>query len=413
MRTRSMRGAHGTPGTERGSALLMTLVMMVGLAAMGASLLAMGSSQGKERRAWQDRVTAELGARAGIAEAWTRLESGEDPGLGTSQQREPLGGASGWVEADLGGSSLTLTATAVSGHAAERARVVFTQTSTSLFRWAAFGEEGLIVRSNARTDSFDSRLGTPDPDAPLWKGDVGSNADILVRQNGQVGGRAVSGPGGSVTQLDNSVIVGGVEQAPTPEELPPTEVPSISSPGDLTVSNHGNHWASGDRGFGHLELKNNSTLEIEGPATIVCNTFRLRSNARIEIDAEDGPVQIFVIGDFNLHSNAFLGSGRGRPADLEVNLVSDNVIDPDQEVDLDEVDFDSNTEVWGTVYAPNAVVEIDSNLELFGSLVARRVILDSNCQIHYDEALAEEGPNASVEWSLTSWLSAPVSWRER
>ena len=93
--------------------------------------------------------------------------------------------------------------------------------------------------------------------------------------------------------------------------------------------------------------------------------------------------------------------------------MSDNVIDPDQEVDLDEVDFDSNTEVWGTVYAPNAVVEIDSNLELFGSLVARRVILDSNCQIHYDEALAEEGPNASVEWSLTSWLSAPVSWRER
>ena len=91
MRTRSMRGAHGTCGTERGSALLMTLVMMVGLAAMGASLLAMGSSQGKERRAWQDRVTAELGARAGIAEAWTRLESGEDPGLGTSQQREPLG----------------------------------------------------------------------------------------------------------------------------------------------------------------------------------------------------------------------------------------------------------------------------------------------------------------------------------
>ena len=238
----------------------------------------------------------------------------QDPGLGTSQQRESLGGASGWVEADLGGSSLTLTATAVSGHAAERARVVFTQTSTSLFRWAAFGEEGLIVRSNARTDSFDSRLGAPDPDAPLWNGDVGSNADVLVRQNGQVGGRAVSGPGGSVTQLDNSVIVGGVEQAPTPEELPPIEVPSIPSQGDLTVSNHGNHWTSGDRGFGHLELGNNSTLEIEGPATIVCNTFRLRSNARIEIDAEDGTVQIFVIGDFNLHSNAFLGSGRGRPS---------------------------------------------------------------------------------------------------
>jgi hypothetical protein len=398
---------------RQGSALLMTLVMMVGLAVMGASLLAMGRAQGQERRAWQDRVVAELGARSGVAEAWARLEAGEAGALGVEGARVPLGGATGWVEVDHGGSTLTVTSTAVAGHAAERARVTFTQETSSLFRWAAFGDEGLVVRSNARTDSFDSRLGAPDAAPPLWNGDVGSNADILVRQNAQVGGRAVSGPGGAVTQLDNALIVGGIHQAPASQELPPIEVPGLESEGSLTVTSQGNEWGSGPRAFDDLEIGNNSSLTIEGPATIVCNTFRLRSNARLEIDAEDGPVRIFVIGDFLLHSNAFLGSDRGRPSDLEVNLVSDNVIDPDQEVDLDEVDFDSNTEVWGTVYAPNAVVEIDSNLELFGSLVARRVILDSNCQIHYDEALAEEGPHASTEWTLSSWLSAPVSWRER
>lgn len=393
----------------------MTLFVVLTLAAMGAGVVSANVSRGLERREVRDRVVAETAARSALAQAWFQLEAGVDPTVGGAapEERVRLTGADVWVEATDSGGTITLTSTAISGRSARRMRLEANRTWDTLFRWAAFGAEGLVVQSNARTNSYDSRLG------PLsWanhgeEGDVGSNLDVLVRQNADIQGSVHTGQAGSLTQLNNSEIEGGHHVMASDQELPPIEVPSFPLEGDMLVSGMGNVWDVRERAVGDFVLDHNSELLITGPAQIVCNTFLIEQNSELWIDGSAGPVEIFVIGDFLLQSNARLGSTDGIPSHLVLNLVSDNVIDPDQNVDLDQVDFDSNTIVWAAVYAPNAEVRIDSNLELFGSLVARRVVLDSNCQIHYDEALMAEGPGAEGTWEVASCLAQPVPRGER
>ena len=87
---------------------------------------------------------------------------------------------------------------------------------------------------------------------------------------------------------------------------------------------------------------------------------------------------------------------------------SDNVIDPNVTVDLDDVAFDSNAEIYGTIYAPEALIEINSNFELFGALIARRVHLDSRSRVHYDEALSGTGSDSSdASYAAICWLALP------
>ena len=165
--------------------------------------------------------------------------------------------------------------------------------------------------------------------------------------------------------------------------------------------------ASGEYNFGTFAIDGNAKLVIVGPATIVVDDMTLDSNAELIIDATAGGVEFFVKDDFVMNSNTLITSTTYTPADVTINLESNNVIDPDTSVDLDAVDFDSNAQLYGTIYAPNASVEINSNFELFGALTAYKVHLDSNSLVHYDEALANVNANASTAYTMSLWRGAP------
>ena len=108
-------------------------------------------------------------------------------------------------------------------------------------------------------------------------------------------------------------------------------------------------------------------MTITGPARIVATDMELRSGAQIVIDASAGPVKFYVHKDFILSSNTSIASTTFDPADLSINLASDNIINPTENVQLAEVLLQSNSMVYGTLFAPNAMIDIDSNFELFGS----------------------------------------------
>jgi len=112
-----------------------------------------------------------------------------------------------------------------------------------------------------------------------------------------------------------------------------------------------------------------------------------------------------VIDDFVLNSNTSINSTSFRPLDVAFNLLSDNILDPGVDVVFDEdlVDFDSGSRMYGTIYAPSAEITVDSNFELFGSLVARRIDLNSNCRIHFDEQLANASDGAEPVYETLCW----------
>jgi len=111
------------------------------------------------------------------------------------------------------------------------------------------------------------------------------------------------------------------------------------------------------------------------------------------VDATNGPVEIYVEDDFVMDSNTIIGSTTSDPSDLQLYLESNNIVNPNLNVILADIAFNSNSEFYGTIYAPNAHIDIDSNFQLFGSVVARSVHLDSNSRIHFDENLLRANAN--------------------
>jgi hypothetical protein len=406
---------------EQGTAVIAALVMVVGLGAFSLSLVTMVGSAYEERETSRDELSAKLVAEAGLAEAVFRIQSGLDPELGTQEAPVDAGTGAYWVEeVDLGGGLRSLTSTGVDGLGAARLQLVLRAESGAFFQWGAFGAEGIGLARNARIDSYDSTLGTYASQATnssgtdlyaSQNGNVGSNGDVTLQQNSQVHGDALCGPTAVTSVLGNAVVSGSTTPATAEVEMPTIELPSgATSIGDYSVGSD-ETLIAGDHAAGVMVIENHVTLTIEGPATLLLQSLTLETGAQLLVDSTNGPVEVFVVGDFIVNSNTLIAPIDRDPSALSLNLVSDNVIHPEQDVDLDELDdleFDSNAQLFGTIYAPNAFIEIDSNFELFGSLVARRVRLDSNSLIHFDEALQTAGGSDSGALETLLWRELPT-----
>lgn len=410
--------------SRRGVSLVVVSMMMVGLAVLSLALFTMVSSSGKAQKGTRDQVNARYVSEAGLSVALMSLSGGaavEEVNLGSADQPVQFGSSSYWVAAeDLGGNLFALTATGVENNVGSQLELVVREVIDSVHIWAAFGDEGLSLDSNAQVDSYNSNdgsyasqdvNGSGSNSYALDNGNIGSNGNILAESNTLVHGDATPGPTGTATVTGNAVVSGSTAPASDVIEMPPIELPTFPSMGDWDFDGSfagafGSYIPSGDHHFGATTVDTNH-LVIVGPATIVFDSFTMDANSEIQVDASNGPVEIYVVGDFVMNSNTLFASTTKTPADLTVNLLSDNVIDPQLDVDLDYVDFNSNAQLYGTLYAPNAAVEINSNFELFGSLVARRVHLDSYARIHFDEALLESDENQEKVFEKVAWRHTP------
>ena len=405
---------------RRGGALVLVAFATASLAVLSLSLAAMSLSSSNEQRAVHERMSALLVAEAGMGDAFSALSAGGTGDLGNAHQPVTYGGGSYWVSRTTNADgTISLVSTGSDDQESSRVELVLAKINTSIYRWGAFGELGVTLDSNAKVDSYNSTIGTYASQAvngmgsnsyALTHGNVGSNANIMVKQNAMVKGSAVPGPGGTAHVVGNATISGATTPAAAPQALPPITVPTIATSGPLAVAqgvtaNLGSgsyHWSSAGLG-------KNSTLNITGPATLVCDSLRLLANSKIVINASAGPVQIYVINDFVMSSNTHIYPTSYNPADVTVNLQSDNIIDPDMIVDLDQIDFQSNSDLIGTIYAPHAKISINSNFELYGAIIARDLLLDSWSRVHFDEFLLNSNANAQVTYSRVSFrvLAAP------
>ena len=399
---------------EAGSALVAVMGILVVLSTLSFSLLSLSNASSRERVAAARRMNARYVSEAGLAAALTELRQGNSGTIGSQGDPEPFGTATYWVAAtDLGDGLTSLVSTGSTGSATERTEIVVAEVSTSLFTWAAFGDESMTMDSNSHVDSYDSSLGLYQLQAVNGQGsdtyanengDVGSNGNVTLDQNSDVHGGAHAGAGHTTTVSGNATVSGSTTPNPSAVSLPPIVLPSIPSSGPLVIGGGSTHLlTSGEHHHTELEIGTGGTLEVQGPATVIFGSFEMKSNSALTVDGTGGPVEIIVQDDFVMNSNTLISSLTANPADVAIQLLSDNVINPDTPVDLDEVDFESNSELYGTIYAPNAKVEINSNFELFGSLVAHSVHLDSSAKIHYDEALASASDDSLTTWQTVCW----------
>lgn len=399
---------------RRGSTMVVVALLVAAMAMLSLSFLTVLRAAHKENQGSRESLSALYTCEAALALAIDELSNGGDGQLGSKQAPLALGEQRYWVvPTDIGDGRIALQAFGRQDRSTMGVELVVQPSAEGFFRWAAFGDEELHMDSNSRTDSYDSADGTYASQQvngsgsgayANTEGDVGTNGDITMDSNIGVWGDANPGPGGTVTGSGIGNITGSTTPMPVTVTLPEIVVPSLTSSGALTVSG-AQTIASGSYRYTTLEVNNNKVLTIIGPATIVCDNFRLKSGSEVVINAANGPVEFFVIDDFVLNSNTTIASTNHLAADVTFNLLSDNILDPGVDVNFDEdlVDFDSGSSLHGTIYAPSAAITIDSNFELFGSLVARRIDLNSNCRIHYDEALATASQGGASTYQTLCW----------
>jgi hypothetical protein len=393
--------------------MVVVALLMASVAMLSLSFLTVLSSSHKENQSSRENLAALYACEAGLTRAVDALAAGGSGNLGSKQYPQSLGDESYWVTStDLGSQRIQLEGYGRHDDSTVGVEVVVRRQAQGRFRWAAFGDEDLHMDSNARTDSYDSSVGSYDLQKVNGagsnayanaEGDVGSNGNISMDSNIGVYGDANPGPSGTVTgDLDN--IMGNTTPMSSTVTFPPISVPSVSVLSSFP-SNASVNLPSGSYKYTNLTLGTGRQLTVTGPATIVCTNFRMRSNSNILVNANAGPVKFYVIDDFILNSNTTVRSNDYQPSDIEFNLISDNILDPGIDVNFDEdlVDFDSGSQIYGTIYAPNAEITIDSNFELFGAMIARRVDLNSNCRIHYDETLAFNDNGAPPVYETLCW----------
>ncbi|MEW6071024.1 MAG: pilus assembly PilX N-terminal domain-containing protein [Planctomycetota bacterium] len=414
------RRTGGRP-SRRGSALITVTFLLTVVAVLSATLVSANVAAHRQQRQMRESLSAMYASEAGLGAAVFDLEHGGTGDLGNADVPATFGSDSYWVDAtDLGNGFVALESTGRSSRTRTCVELIVQTAEVGFYRWAAFGDEGLTMDSNAFVDSYNSTLGTYDSQDvnssgsnsyALQNGDVGSNADITMDQNSMVQGDAIPGPDGTFTAVGaNTEVSGSTTPAPSLVDMPPLDVPVFPPSPPVSVGVNGSlSIGSGDYYYPGFQVGKGAEVTIVGPATIVTDYWDLSSNSQVIVDATNGGVEIYVINDFVLSSNMLIHSLTDTPADVSFYLQSDNVIDPALNVDLDEVDFESNAKLYGTIYAPNAAIAINSNFELFGSIVARSVHLDSNSRIHFDESLLDGEGGGDPDYSAVCWRVRPVS----
>jgi len=390
------------------------VILLVGMSGLSLALLEVLRASGGLQRRDREHTHAHYVAQAGLSTALFKLKQGQSGVLGSAAAPLRCDQSRYYVtQENLSGRLIRLTATGLDDRATARQELVVRRLPATIWQFGVFGTEFVHMNSDARVDSYDPALGSYAAQAingsgtsqyALAGGNVGSNGDITLDQNARVWGSAIPGPQHVDTILGNAVVSGSTAAASEPLELPAISVPGYTNYGALSVGT-ATTIPSGNRTYTNLTIGNNQTLRIVGPANIVMSNLQLRAGARIEADTTLGDVQLLVIDNFIMNAGSQVAPLDLKGEHLRLNLLSDNVINPELNVQLDTVEFDSNSKFYGTILAPTAAIQLSSNFELFGALLARSVDMSSNVRVHFNEALLDASGGAQAVFETVSWRS--------
>jgi hypothetical protein len=398
---------------RRGAALIMMLLVVIGLAGLVAAMLCLNLSHSREQHGGLKDLHASYVCQAGLSQSMYQLQLGASGNVGTHTNPASWGGAQFWVQATPVTALVTrLTATGIDGRTGACQELDVRAVPNTIWRYGAFGREWMHMDSNARVDSYNSTLGTyaaQDVNGSgsnmyaLANGDIGSNGDISLDQNANVWGDSIAGPSHTTTVLGNAAISGSTTPASQEITFPVINVPSYPPLGDRNITGNPTTFPTGNYNFANLTINSNKHLVITGPANIVCSNLHLNSNSDIVVNAAGGPVTFYVIDNFILDQNTTIHSTTFSPSDVAMNLLSDNVINPEINLQIDDVNFLSNSSVYGTILAPNARVVLNSNFQMYGALMARSLDVHSNARFHFDENLLNATANGIPTYETLCW----------
>jgi hypothetical protein len=274
------------------------------------------------------------------------------------------------------------------------------------FKFAAFGDEGIMIDQDVAIDSYDSRNGDYNNPSNMGSdGDIGTNSvdfsAVYMDNLADLAGDAVSGADSdpeSVIITDPGANIDGEKRAL--EE--PIEFPQINPPsglpwvGDYSMSGTDSIFTSGQ--YGSFTMEANSVVTIEADVILyITGDFYMDQNSRLDIAADGASLQIIMgSGSFEMDQTSTINNLSKDPTKFVLFGTPGFTGD---------IYIDQSSEFYGAIYAPNAYVELDQADGFYGAIIANDILFDQDTVLHYDKALEdlEILPSMGSLYVVKSW----------
>ncbi|BCR07010.1 hypothetical protein DESUT3_40790 [Desulfuromonas versatilis] len=326
------------------------------------------------------------------------------------------------ISGDYPDNVFAFSSTGEGAHAASSTvSASFGRDVANVLTYAAFGNSGVDLKSNAAVYSYTSSCGDtpvsdPSPTDSTGAGDIGSNAEVSIKNNTFIDGDVVLGASddGTTATLSSTgtpTVTG--ETGVTVDQVDPD--PLGAAEGDLAdtftaVAADNDNAAAGITGT-ELSLASASSSASKNKysdsstASTTTSTLTLtagdyyftditlNNGAELIIDTSAGAVNIYLSGGLEAKNGSEINI-QGDPSDF--TIFSDST---------DALVFKHGSDFKGVIYAPYAKVEMKNSADFYGAIFADEVQLHSSGEIWYDECLA------AVYQKVNSEIT-PLSWRQ-
>lgn len=224
--------------------------------------------------------------------------------------------------------------------------------------YGVISREGINMSGNSKINSYDSRQGA----YPAGKGAQATVAGNFGYMN-MSGNTKIEGDLFYTGNAPNGTVTGTKKKIDS--------LPTITNP---TTPSGATNW--GNFNGGNLTL-NSGNHYFQNFSS---------SSGTITINANNGPVLMFVNGAFSVSGNTTFAYSQGMdPADLEVNMVASA-----------GVDMSGNVNLYAIINAPNSPLNMSGNCNVMGSVLMKQISLSGTGGIHQDIALTGSGGGGGI-----------------
>ena len=385
---------------KRGSAIPLAMLVVVLLISMGMGLLNLGLHS----RIISTRTTSDIAARcaadAGLTKALfemneqLKVKPWNDSTLPLETQISlPNCDAVYSYSVTIDSGSYTLQATGTS--AQSQRTVSCTLQLQGPFEAAIFTDGFINLNNSAEVDWYNY-----DSDDANMK--VGTNStavgSVRLASSAIIKGDVAVGVGGdpdTAIELQGSATIEGNSTALIEEvELPPITVPeaidSMPSSGiinnDITISDSGK--------YSSINLGNSETVIISGDVTLyVIGDITLGNSAELQVE-ENSSLTLYLGGDFEGKNSSSVNNLTEDAKNLQIYGMDS----------CEDIRFKNSSDLFGTIYAPNADVIMDNSANVYGAVVSKSFDMKNSGIFMYDASLRDSSvDDEAVHFKITNW----------
>ncbi len=277
-----------------------------------------------------------------------------------------------------------------------------------LFEMAIQTREGIILKSGTSILTIDSNisLDPADTDEKAIIGTVSTNSNSIVLNSGvMVDGDVVVGVDGDTGTIIKDLGATVDEKYALPSEVefipvyPPAyiapDVPIEVATGEKTIGAGGDYPVIGR--FSGIKLKQGTTLRIIDDCTLyITGDVDMGQDSEIILDAgKNASLIIYLDGNWIADNSSGVNNATGIPS----NFFLYGTGGPGQILNLK-----AKSEMFGSIYAPNADLTIYSGGDIYGAFVSRNFELKNPANFYYDVALREVSVlDEGVRYVINRW----------